>query len=542
LAQAILAPATNKSLNFCLALALGMAEREHLLIGNTAKGTEAKTKDGAQRYAWSFYVRGATRHIDNVIVKLHPTFKDPVRTLHGPDFEFKTVGWGTFELDVTVNWKAGSSKKYVWELQFDKPDAHKEVEVPPEISTSLVDKYAAAAKPAPKPKAKQMPMAKKAMVSRRLSREPSEPQKYFVDEESPEDKLVGVVVTLYEGKSYDQAFREVRPSTVPGERISTYSMACRDVAQLRVYLEGSVPVPRDQPIWRSLVDDVNQVEADSVTFNWECCSSCGDNCFPCSRGQGPCQEPALAEPEVEPDREGSHAEPASPTMQFMAFALRKGFTVMCSDFSLKSLIHEWSAEHLGPNPFVKLGTCADQFQLEFVPTDLQHEDVPQQLQVVGQLCSDQGKAVVEAMGDTILYSVDPNRSETRLYSLKVLTVVTDYARPSFQSGDAPAEVVKCTVGRGMLGLAGHVALTYSASGGQLITSMGHWSELSRIDTSLESVLKVAGHEFGEEEVISMRAEYASKSTAAERAACVQERAKKMVQMSAPSKMKSKTKY
>lgn len=347
-----------------------------------------------------------------------------------------------------------------------------------------------------------------------------------------------MVVTIFEGNSYDQMFREVQPSTVPGERISTYSIACRDVAPLHVYLEGSVPVPGDQPLWRSLVDDVNQVEADSVTFNWECCSSCGDKNFPCPRGQGPRQAPAFAEPEMEP--EDRHAvDLASPTMQFMGFALRKGFTVMCSDFSLKSLIHEWSAEHLGPNPFVKIGTCNHQFQLEFVPAELQHEEVPQQLQVVGQLCSDQGKAVVEAMGGTILYSVEPNRPETRLYSLKVLTVATDYASPELQG---IAQDVKCSVGRDIRGLAGHVALTYTESGGQLITSMGHWSELSRIDTSFESVLQVAGHEFGEEEVVAMRAEYASKSTAAERAACVQERAKMMVQKSAPSKMKAKTKY
>lgn len=89
------------------------------------------------------------------------------------------------------------------------------------------------------------------------------------------------------------------------------------------------------------------------------------------------------------------------TMQAMGFALRSGFTVMCSDFSLKSLIHEWSEEHLGPNPFLKVGECDSQFCLEFVPSELQHEDVPQQLQVVGELCADKGKAVVNAMGCTI---------------------------------------------------------------------------------------------------------------------------------------------
>merc|ERR1712007_372259 len=91
------------------------------------------------------------------------------------------------------------------------------------------------------------------------------------------------------------------------------------------------------------------------------------------------------------------------------------------------------------------------------------------------------------------------------------------------------------------GLAGHVTLTY-ASGGQLVTSMGHWIELTRINTSLESVLRVAAQEFGEAEVRDMQREYASKSTDAERFECVQRRASTMVQKSVPSRMKCRTKF
>merc|ERR1719160_135261 len=108
-------------------------------------------------------------------------------------------------------------------------------------------------------------------------------------------------------------------------------------------------------------------------------------------------------------------------MEFMALVVHRGHTVLCSDFSLKSLIHEWSEQHLGPNPFIKVGEIDRQFQLEFVPSDLAHEDVPQQLQVVGELCRDEGKAIVSAMADTILYTVDPKRAKTGMYDLKVLT-------------------------------------------------------------------------------------------------------------------------
>merc|ERR1712151_1138750 len=108
------------------------------------------------------------------------------------------------------------------------------------------------------------------------------PEKLFANAENLKDKLVGVVVTISEGSSYDEMFSTVQPTTVAGERISTYSIACRDVGKLHDHLVAPMPV-RDE--WRSLVDDLHQVEADSVVFNWECCQGCGDHGFP-SRGQG----------------------------------------------------------------------------------------------------------------------------------------------------------------------------------------------------------------------------------------------------------------
>merc|ERR1712139_236122 len=102
-----------------------------------------------------------------------------------------------------------------------------------------------------------------------------------------------------------------------------------------------------------------------------------------------------------------------------------------------------------------------------------HEDVPQQLQVVGELCKEQGKAMVSAMGATILYTVNPKRPRTGSYDLKILTVVTD-ASDGLQ---AVQEGMKCSIGEResmKKGVAGHVTMTYP-SGGQLVTSMGHCS-------------------------------------------------------------------
>merc|ERR1712048_1376322 len=91
------------------------------------------------------------------------------------------------------------------------------------------------------------------------------------------------------------------------------------------------------------------------------------------------------------------------------------------------------------------------------------------------------------------------------------------------------------------GWAGHVTLTYAA-GGQLITSMGHWAELSKIDTSVESVLRVAQKNFGVEETVSFQSELASASNDAERRSIIQKQAKTMVSKSAPSRMKCRTKF
>merc|ERR1712232_768147 len=317
-----------------------------------------------------------------------------------------------------------------------------------------------------------------------------------------------------------------------GERTSTYSLSCIDIVKLHTLLAATAPIPdNEDDVWRRLVEDVRQVPPDSVVFNWECCSGCGYHAFPCSAGQ-------LGRRGSAPQFEISTP---SATMQFMGFALRSGFTVMCSDFSLKSLIHEWSEEQLGPNPFLQVGSCNHQFLLEFDPAELQQDQVPQQLQVVGELCAENGKAVVEAMDGTIVYTVNPKREDTQLYELKVLTVVTD----DNCRGGRMTEEQESRVGQGdnmKSGAAGHVTLTYKDGGGQLVTSNGHWIELTRINTSLESVMRAAAHNFGNEECRSFQCEWENCSTASQQSRCVQRRARKLVQQSLPSRHHLRTKF
>jgi len=239
--------------------------------------------------------------------------------------------------------------------------------------------------------------------------------------------------------------------------------------------------------------------------------------------------------------------------------------VMCSDFSLKALISEWkegAAPLLGPNPFVQLGTFSGNFGIAFQPTDLAASPSPQ-LQKVGELCSDKGKAAVHALSDSIIYSVDKEKADNEHYRTQVLTVC--HKVPSFDVSAVkdeyswavdpvakpeavqPAEKEAGDDGKksggteeqkeeskGLVkGVAAHVLLTYP-SGGQLLTSMGHWLELTKLDVSEEALLRVYQTSYGENDPRSaqMRQDLSTKSGVA-RAAAVQSWSAQMVQTSAP---------
>lgn len=48
----------------------------------------------------------------------------------------------------------------------------------------------------------------------------------------------------------------------------------------------------------------------------------------------------------------------------------------------------------------------------------------------------------------------------------------------------------CSIGDNK-GCAGHVILSYPKGGGKILTSMGHWIELMKLDTSTEELMKLA---------------------------------------------------
>jgi len=218
---------------------------------------------------------------------------------------------------------------------------------------------------------------------------------------------------------------------------------------------------------------------------------------------------------------GDHAFPETDTVDLVHRCVQLGFSVLCSDFSLKSLLAEWTSgsraeQKLGPCPFKRLGEYAGEFELGFDVSQLAAEErVPQQLRVLGELC-DAGKARIDAAGGTIVFGVRdevcPHLWPARdaRYELRTLTTAT------------------CGYG----GAAGHVVLTYP-SGGQLLASMGHWMALTNVNTSAESVFRVANARYGAAEAASFCTEYRACATDADRQRVVQARASNYIQSSTP---------
>lgn len=175
---------------------------------------------------------------------------------------------------------------------------------------------------------------------------------------------------------------------------------------------------------------------------------------------------------------------------------------MCSDFSLKALIGNWDEEILGPKCFKKTGEFSSGFTLKFEPQTLK-ECPSSQLVKVGEFCDD-GEATVHAMGGTIAYDlVKPiGKLSQDFYKVEVLTVAT------MLDGRSQAEHGQCIVGEHK-GVLGHCLLHYP-SGGQLLTSCGHWIELVKLDIkNHDQIFKVAEEQYGKSYVSKMRKEYKS---------------------------------
>jgi hypothetical protein len=207
---------------------------------------------------------------------------------------------------------------------------------------------------------------------------------------------------------------------------------------------------------------------------------------------------------------------------------------MFSDFSLKALINDWNEQKLGPNPFIQIGEFGNSFRLNFAPEKLVLSPSAQ-LQKVGELCRANGTATVGAMGGTIAYTVDLTKSVNWKYNLEVLTIVTDMWQHSHLIKNTRHQL---KIGD-HTGVAGHVLLTYP-SGGKMLVSCGHWAELSRLEVSVDELLKVA-ESFGTAEYQKLKQELASANSDTEYEKIVQDNARNYVRQSVPVAHTTKSK-
>jgi len=285
---------------------------------------------------------------------------------------------------------------------------------------------------------------------------------------SPNDKLAAVVVSICDSGSYDKMFTEVAQEGPEGTRVSVYQTSSSNLKPLLMGLRGEPLTELDETL-RGMVEqvvaDINIVDNDCVVFNWECCGGVSEVGFTA----------------------GSKVA----ALEMISYLIQRGCMVMCSDFSLKALIKDWDPALLGPNPFVQIGTFSDRFKVRFDAEKL--ATCPSsQLQKVGELCSDKGQAVVSAMSDTIVYTVDPAKAVNEIYKLEILTIVTEMS--GFNLAKGLQESMRCEIGA-HYGSAGHCIVTYP-SGGTILTSAGHWLELVNLDVGLDSLRNAYVKEYG----------------------------------------------
>lgn len=325
--------------------------------------------------------------------------------------------------------------------------------------------------------------------------------------------VVAVVVTVHDGSSYDPLFREYRQESAEG-RVSVWEASTPALGALLDLLQSeSAPTAPGDPV-TELAAELAAVNADSVVFNWECCSGCSDAGFADTRV----------------------------VLRAIEVLLSRGHTLMFSDFSLKALTGAWSRREtpssFGPCPLVKIGEFGARFELRFDAKALQSCGSAQ-LERVGDLCEN-GEASVVAMGGTIAYTLDADVLRAAPYRAELLTVATAYegtsALKKFAGALQGARV--CVIGSHR-GAAGHVRLRFP-NGGSVLLSCGHWVELVKLDVTAERLVQVAEREYGVTRSNQMAQELAQ-AAPARRAELMQQYAKEIVVQSSPGAYTKKSK-
>jgi len=272
---------------------------------------------------------------------------------------------------------------------------------------------------------------------------------------------------------------------------------------LREAVDNREAIPES---FKELFEEVDQVDAESTVFNFECCSPC--------------------------TKEGFGGDLNAGVIAAVARLLHHGFFVMFSDFSLMALLKAWDDDLLGKRPFQQVGSYGSSCELRFSPNVLK-ECASAQLVTVGQLC-ESGEAYVHAMSGTIAYAPLKGLDlSNEPYTMELLTVITkaDQCQPTITEPNC----TEAQIGDHK-GYAGHSMLSYKNGGGHLLLSSCHWVELSSLSTSEENVFQAFAANQGNNYRDARFKEYQAAPESA-RGAMLQSFARGQVQSSAPCRYK-----
>ena len=299
-----------------------------------------------------------------------------------------------------------------------------------------------------------------------------------------------VIVTIYSRISHDPLFRSVQLSPDTSNSVALFEM---DHATIPFYVkffihrsnyvntDGSIKSDSDMTVeqiraLQALSDAIASLTNNNVIFHFECCDGCLEDGLRCDVSN---RRLIL--------------------MRFIKCLIDAGFIVMFGNNSFKSLLHDWEASLLGPNPFVQIGECHDSMKLAFDAQQLLScPSIP--LQNIGRLNDGINTVELPCMDCTLVCTLKPEEAYTKgnkHYKLDVLTIATkidgQYVASnkllsisddgSFRGLNHPHmttpqhRLLQIEEHKGYLG---HAILKYR-SGGAILVSTGHWIELARLD-------------------------------------------------------------
>ena len=301
-----------------------------------------------------------------------------------------------------------------------------------------------------------------------------------------------VIICVSSCETYDDAYRNVNEKE--NEKIDYFVIGYKNIYEFyKIIIEKE---ETDNSEYKKLKKSLEIVNSDSIMIYFECCSFLANTEF-------------------------HFTEKCMELIEYFIF--NKKYLVLCADFSLKCLINDWDEEKFGKTPFngyssLKKGTIDISFKKEkFINSGLR------QFKVLGELVDHNkqiGKILLKVLQDTVSFKI--NNTQDDKYTIDILSVITEKTDDKYDNINHSNKKQKinnsinntlntlldaCTLrnfNKNKINnelvinedsFVGHAIINFK-NGGKLLLSNGHFSELSRINCSNESLEKTITSVFG----------------------------------------------